>query len=190
MKRLLLLLVTMVALCTTSANAQRLLPAQKGLEVWGGIPLQKHGMFKNSAFSVGLNCIIYRKDSHYWLLGAGYVQQYYRYEYMDIPVRDYLAEGGVMLHLLSSPGKEFLVYTGMYATLGYEEVNDGKHLLEDGAYLNAGDRFIYGGGVQFSLEGFLTDGLLLYAKIKGHFLGGTDLDLFRPALNFGIRIIM
>lgn len=189
MKRLLFVLMALAVLCGT-ANAQRLLPKQGGLELYGGLPIQKQGMFMDGSFSVGMAYMKYMRGYHYYSCGAGYFGQYYRYGGLKVPVRDYLAEGSFMFHLLSTPGKNFLVYAGAYATLGYEEVNDGKHILSDGAWLNARNRFVYGGGLQLSLEGFITDYIVLFARAKGCFLGGTDLDLFRPALNFGIRIIM
>lgn len=189
MKRILFILMVLAVLGGT-ANAQRLLPSQGGLELTGGVPIQKKGMFKDKGLSFGINGMKYIKGCHYYHFGANYMQQEYGYGDWKVPVRDYLAEGGFMCHLYSTPGKSFLVYAGAYATLGYEEANDGKRWLPDGAYLNARNRFVYGGGAQLSLEGFITDYIVLFARAKGHFLGGTDLDLFRPALNFGIRIIM
>lgn len=189
MKRVLFLLMALVVLGGT-ANAQRLLPSQRGMELTGGVPIQREGMFKDKSFSFGINGMQYTKGYNYYHFGVNCVQQEYLYDNWRLPIRDYLAEGGFMCHLFSSPGKVFLIYAGIYATLGYEEVNGGERWLPDGAYLNARNRFVYGGGAQLSLEGFVTDRLVLFARAKGHFLGGTDLDLFRPALNFGIRIMM
>lgn len=189
MRRILFVLMALAVLGGT-ANAQRLLPSQGGLELWGGVPVQERGMFTDGSFNAGIGCMKYLKHYHYYHFGANYSRQHYRYGDMKVPVRDYLADGGVMFHLLSTLGKAFLVYGGAYATLGYEEVNGGSRLLPDGARLNARNRFVYGSGVQLSLEGFVTDNLVLFARARGHFLGGTDLDLFHPALNFGIRIIM
>ena len=95
-----------------------------------------------------------------------------------------------MFHLVSSPGKSFLVYGGPCISLGYEEVNDNKKWLPDGAYLEARNRFVYGAGTQLSMEGFITDNVVVLAKAKGTFLFGTDLDLFRSSVLIGIRIIM
>ena len=101
-----------------------------------------------------------------------------------------MGEGGFMFHLVSSPGKSFLVYGGPYISLGYEEVNDGNKWLPDGAYLEARNRFVYGAGAQLSMEGFITDNVVILSKAKGTFLFGTDLDLFRPSVLIGIRIVM
>ena len=189
MKRLLFILIGLMVLGSV-ANAQRLLPSQGGLELWGGVPIQKQGLFIEGSLNAGLNCTRYLKHYHYYHFGASYGQQHYLYGDIKVPVRDFMADGGFMFHLLSTPGKNFLVYGGAYATLGYEEVNEGERILPDGAYLNAQNSFVYGGGLQVSFEVFVTDKLVLFARVKGHFLGGTDLDLFRPALNFGIRVIM
>ena len=189
MKRMLLILMVLAVLGGT-ANAQRLLPSQWGLELTGGVPIQRTGMFRYRSFTFGISGMQYIKGYHYYHFGVNYVRQEYRYRDWKLPVRDCLAEGGFMCHLFSTPGKELLVYAGIYAVLGYEEVNAGERCLPDGACLNARNRFVYGGGAQLSLEGFITDHIVLSAGAKGHFLGGTDLDLFRPALNFGIRIMM
>lgn len=189
MKRILFILMAL-ALLNGTVHAQRLLPSQKGLELTGGIPIQKKGMFKDKGFTFSINGMQYIKGFHYYHFGVNFMQQEYRYDNWRLPMRDYLADGGFMCHLFSTPGKYFLIYAGAYATLGYEEANDGERWLPDGAYLNARNRFVYGGGIQLSLEGFITDHLVIFTRAKGHFLGGTDLDLFRPALNFGIRIMM
>ncbi|HIY36035.1 MAG TPA: conjugal transfer protein TraO [Candidatus Paraprevotella stercorigallinarum] len=189
MKRLMSILFAILVLGGT-AMGQRLLPMQRGLEITGGVPLQKQGIFKDGNFTVGMDMVRYIRGYNYYHYGVSYSQQAYHYVGLNLPVRNYLADGGFMFHLVSDPGKNILVYAGAYATLGYEEVNDGQKLLPDGARLNARNRFIYGGGAQLSLEGFITDHLLLFAKVRGHFLGGTDLDLFRPSTVLGIRIIM
>lgn len=185
-----LLILTALAILNGIANAQRLIPKQSGLELFGGLPIQKQGMFSDGSFIAGIGYARYIRGYHYYYVSADYSQQYYRYGSLKIPVRDYLAEGAFMFHLLSTPRKNFLVYAGVYATLGYENVNNGKRILPDGARLNARDCFVYGGGLQLSLEGFVSDYLVLFARARGHFLGGTDMDLFRPGLNFGIRVIM
>lgn len=81
-------------------------------------------------------------------------------------------------------------YGGLSISQGYEEVNDGNMCLPDGAYLEVRNRFVYGAGAQLSLEGFITDNVVVLAKAKGTFLFGTDLDLFRSSVLVEIRIIM
>lgn len=189
MKRILLVII-MSAILYGTADAQRLLPRQGGIEMYGGLPVQKKGMFSEGSFAAGFQYMKYVKHYHYYHFGAEYAMQNYRYGKVMVPVMDCTAEGGFSFHLFSTPGKSILVYAGAYAVLGYEEVNGGERRMPDGALLNARNRFVYGGGVRLSLEGFVTDNIVLFARAKGHFLGGTDLDLFRPALNFGIRITM
>jgi len=153
-------------------------------------PLQKHNTFGDGNFNAGFNFTRYIRNYHYYHFGLNYLQQNYHYNELKVPVRDYMGEGGFMFHLVSSPGKSFLVYGGPCISLGYEEVNDGNKWLPDGAYLEARNRFVYGAGAQLSLEGFITDNVVALAKAKGTFLFGTDLDLFRPSVLIGIRIIM
>ena len=175
MKRILVIIIAIVGL-SIPTMAQRLLPHQKGIEFYGGVPLQKHNTFGDGNFNAGFNFTRYIRNYHY--------------NELKVPVRDYMGEGGFMFHLVSSPGKSFLVYGGPCISLGYEEVNDGNKWLPDGAYLEARNRFVYGAGAQLSLEGFITDNVVALAKAKGTFLFGTDLDLFRPSVLIGIRIIM
>lgn len=189
MKRILVIIIVIVGF-SIPTMAQRLLPHQKGIEFYGGVPLQKHNTFGDGNFNAGLNFTRYIRNYHYYHFGLNYLQQNYHYNELKVPVRDYTGEGGFMLHMISSPGKSYLVYGGPCISLGYEEVNDGNRWLPDGAYLEARNRFVYGAGAQLSMEGFITDNVVVLAKAKGTFLFGTDLDLFRPSVLIGIRIIM
>lgn len=189
MKRWLITVLGCV-LFSMTAHAQRLLPKQSGMEFLAGIPIQEDKLFSDGNFSALINYLRYMKNYHYYYGGVSYLQQDYYHKNYAIPVRDYLAEGGFMAHIISTPRKSFLVYAGLVASLGYEEINKGEGWLLDGAWLNAKNGFIFGGGAQLSFEGFITDYLVLTAKAKGLFMGGTDLDLLRPSVSVGIRIIM
>ena len=93
MRRILFVLMALAVLGGT-ANAQRLLPSQGGLELWGGVPVQERGMFTDGSFNAGIGCMKYLKHYHYYHFGANYSRQHYRYGDMKVPVRDYLADGG------------------------------------------------------------------------------------------------
>ena len=134
MKRILVIIIAIVGL-SIPTMAQRLLPHQKGIEFYGGVPLQKHNTFGDGNFNAGFNFTRYIRNYHYYHFGLNYLQQNYHYNELKVPVRDYMGEGGFMFHLISSPGKSFLVYGGPCLSLGYEEVNDSKKWLPDGAYL-------------------------------------------------------
>ena len=80
-----------------------------------------------------------------------------------------------------------LLYGGISALGGYEQLNEDKKLLPDGATLLDRSRFVYGGAVHGSVEVFLTDGVLFLVKAQGRFLFGTDVHRFRPAVSAGLR---
>ena len=58
-------------------------------------------------------------------------------------------------------------YLGLSALCGYEELNEDKRLLPDGATLLDRSRFTYGGAIHSSVELFLTDNLLFVLKAQG-----------------------
>jgi len=79
------------------------------------------------------------------------------------------------------------LYGGISALGGYEELNEDKKLLPDGATLLDRSRFIYGGAVHSSVEVFLSDNVLFILKAQGRLLFGSDVHRFRPALSAGFR---
>ena len=70
---------------------------------------------------------------------------------------------------------------------GYEQLNEDKKLLPDGATLLDRSHFVYGGAVHGSVEVFLTDRVLFLVKAQGRFLFGADVHRFRPAVSAGLR---
>jgi len=102
-------------------------------------------------------------------------------------MRDVLLQLGYMQSLLSDRGKNIFTYLGISALGGYEELNEEKSVLPDGAALLDRSRLVYGGAVHSSVECFLSDRLLLVLKDRGRLLLGSDLHRFRPALALGLR---
>ena len=92
-----------------------------------------------------------------------------------------------MQPLFSDRGKNIFTYLGLSALGGYEELNEEKSLLPDGATLLDRSRLVYGGAVHSSIECSLSDRLLLVLKAQGRLLLGSDLHRFRPALVLGLR---
>ena len=76
---------------------------------------------------------------------------------------------------------------GISALGGYEQLNEDKKLLPDGATLLDRSRFVYGGAVHGSVEVFLTDRVLFLVKAQGRLLFGSDVHRFRPAVSAGLR---
>ena len=187
MKKLCLLLTC--ALCGFfSVNAQRLIPRQRGIELIASVPLIKgEKIFSKEQWGLGVSLTKYLKRANYAFLLGEYEEQRLAYRDYDVPIRDMLLQLGYMQPLLSDRGKNIFTYLGLSALGGYEELNEEKSLLPDGATLLDRSRLVYGGAVHSSVECFLSDRLLLVLKAQGRLLLGSDLHRFRPALALGLR---
>ena len=170
------------------SHAQRLIPGQRGLEVVGSVPLIKgEKLFAKDNFGVGVSLTRYLKCENYTFVLAEYEQQNMPYRDYGVKLKDALLHLGYMHPILSDNGKNVFLYAGISALGGYEELNEDKKLLPDGATLLDRSRFVYGGAVHGSVEVFFTDRLLFLVKTQGRLLFGTDAHRFRPALSAGFR---
>ncbi|KGN95410.1 conjugal transfer protein TraO [Porphyromonas crevioricanis] len=183
MKKFLLFTICVVmgmALAMPS-HAQRLIPKQKGIEVVGSVPLAKDN------FGLGVSLTRYQKRENYAFVLAEYEQQNMPYREYKVKLKDALLQVGYMHPILSDNGKNVFLYGGISALGGYEELNEDKKLLPDGATLLDRSRFVYGGAVHSSVEVFLSDNVLFILKAQGRLIFGTDVHRFRPALSAGLR---
>ena len=187
MKKYLFLLACAVA-TMLPAQAQRLIPKQKGIEVMGSLPIVKgEKLFARDNFGLGLSLTRYLKRENYAFMGMDYVQQNMPYRDYGVKLKDALLHLGYMHPIMSDNGKNVLLYGGVSALGGYEEINKDRQFLPDGAKLLDRSRFVYGGALHLSIECFLSDNVLLLFKGQGRILFGTDVHRFRPALSAGIR---
>ncbi len=170
------------------SQAQRLIPKQRGIEVVGGVPLIKgEKLFTGDNFGVGISLTRYLKRENYTFVGVEYEQQNMSYRDYNVKLKDALLQVGYMHPVLSDRGKNVFLYGGISALGGYEQLNEDKKLLPDGATLLDHSCFVYGGAVHGSVEVFLTDRVLFLVKAQGRFLFGTDVYCFRPAVSAGLR---
>ena len=180
--------VTVAMLFSLPSNAQRLIPKQRGIEVLGSVPLIKgEKLFTGDNFGIGISLTRYLKRENYTFVGVEYEQQNMPYRSYNVKLKDALLQVGYMHPVLSDRGKNVFLYGGISALGGYEELNEDKKLLPDGATLLDRSRFVYGGAVHGSVEVFLTDRVLFLIKAQGRFLFGTDVHRFRPAVSAGLR---
>lgn len=187
MKKYLFLLACAVA-TMLPAQAQRLIPKQKGIEVVGSLPIIKgEKLFAKGNFGLGLSLTRYLKRENYSFLTVEYEQQNIPYRSYDVKLKEAFVHLGYMQPIVSDNGKNVLLYGGVSALGGYEEINDDKPFLPDGAKLLDRSRFVYGGALHLSIECFLSDNVLLLLKGQGRILFGTDVHHFRPAVSAGIR---
>ena len=188
-KKIILSVCAAVAMAfSLPSQAQRLIPKQRGIEVLGSVPLIKgEKLFAGDNFGVGISLTRYLKRENYTFASLEYEQQNMPYRSYNIPMKDILLHLGYMQPILTDRGKNVLVYVGVSALCGYEELNRDKKLLPDGATLLDRSRFVYGGAVHGSVEVFLTDRVLFLIKAQGRLLFGTDVYCFRPAVSAGLR---
>ena len=169
-------------------QAQRLIPKQRGIEVVGSVLLLKgEKLFTGDNFGVGISLTRYLKKENYTFVMAEYEQQNMPYRSYNVKLKDALLQVGYMHPVLSDRGKNVFLYGGISALGGYEQLNEDKKLLPDGATLLDRSRFVYGGAVHGSAEVFLTDRILFLVKAQGRFLFGSDVHHFRPVVSAGLR---
>lgn len=188
-KKIILSVCAAVAMAfSLPSQAQRLIPKQRGVEVVGSVPLIKGEKFLAADnFGMGASLTRYLGHENYTFVMAEYEQQNMPYRSYNVNLKDALLQVGYMHQILSDNGKNVFLYAGISALGGYEELNEDKKLLPDGATLLDRSRFVYGGAVHGSLEVFLTDRLLFLVKAQGRLLFGSDMHRFRPALSAGFR---
>jgi hypothetical protein len=173
-----------VLIGTTVAQAQRILPKQKGLEVNAGTLADDHPG-RNYYLNIGMT--VNGKNGNYQLWALEYTHQYYGYKGLRIPNETYTAEGGYSFFLLGDARKNISLNTAITGVLGYESINRGEVLSYDGAKILTEDNFIYGAGGRLSLETYLSDHFVLILQGRTKVLWGTDLESFRPSAGLGLR---
>lgn len=182
MKKILVIFAAMLSLFGGKAMAQRTLPGMKSVEVKASMVDGFYtGNSRNCGYSFGVYYSVFKgNNAHEWVFGGEYLQTYKPYgEKGRIPVADFTAEAGYNLHLISDYSQTFHLYAGVSALAGYETVNWGEKLLSDGATLNSGDAFIYGGAVNVQADFYLSDNFALGVNLKERFVFGNDTGHFR-----------
>lgn len=89
----------------------------------------------------------YLKRANYAFFLAEYEKQRLAYRDYEVPMRDMLLQVGYIQPLLSNRGRNIFAYLGLSALGGYEELNEEKSLLPDGATLLDRSRLVYGGAM-------------------------------------------
>ena len=176
--------VMLFIMSITIAQAQRMLPKQKGLEVNAGI-LSDDKIGNDYYINIGMT--VNGKNGNYQLWVLEYTHQYHNYKDFRIPQETYTAEGGYSLFLLGDVRKNITLNAGITGILGYETINRGEAMLYDGAKILNDDNFIYGTGGRITFETYLADRFVLVLQGRTKVLWGTDMKQFRPSAGIGIR---
>ena len=184
-----------LALCfalSGGAYAQRCLPGMRGIQITAGMV---DGFYSSSnknetGYYYGAAMATYAKNGNKWVFGAEYLQRYYPYKDIRLPVAQFTAEGGYYLKILSDPSKTFFLSLGGSAMAGYETVNWGDKLLFDGSTLNNRDRFVYGGAITLEMETYLTDRIVLLLTGRQRILPGSDMANFHTQFGIGLKFMI
>lgn len=193
MKRYLIILSMMLCLVfTDKAHAQRCLPGMKGLRLTAGMGDGFYSPDRRSklGYHFGMSLDKYNRGCHKWIFGAEYLQKYYPYKDIRLPVSQFTAEGGYYHNFLSDANKIFLCYIAGSTLAGYETVNWGKATLFDGSRLKADDAFIYGGAVSLEIETYLTNQMVLLLHARERCLWGNDSGHFHFQFGIGLKFII
>ena len=180
-------MIGVLALTMGQASAQRCLPQMQGIEINSscvdGKPL-------SAAFCGGAALSTYTKNGSKWVFGGEYLQREYGYSDTTIPVAQFTAEGGYYKKLITDGSKTVFVYGGASVLAGYESVNWGETLLDDGARLTDTDAFIYGGALTLNIEVYLSDRLALTGNVRERCLWGNDTGHFHTQYGIGLKLII
>ena len=176
--------VLLVLIGITAAQAQRMLPKQKGLEISAGM-LSDDKIGNDYYISVAMT--VNGKNGNYQLWALEYTHQYHEYKDLRIPQETYSAEGGYSFFLLGDAWKNITLNFAATGVVGYETINRGEAMLYDGAKLLSEDNFIYGAGGRLTFETYLSDHFVIVLQGRTKILWGTDLQQFRPSAGVGLR---
>ena len=168
----------------TIAQAQRMLPKQKGLEVNAGV--LSNDKIGNDYY-INMTMTVNGKNGNYQLWALEYAHQYYQYKDLRIPQETYTAEGGYSFFLLGDARKNITFNAAITGVVGYESINRGEEMLFDGSKIVSEDNFIYGAGGRLSFETYLSDRFVLVLQGRTKVFWGTDLKQFRPSAGVGLR---
>lgn len=176
--------VMLALISVTASQAQRMLPKQKGLEVSAGV-LSDDKIGNDYYINVAMT--VNGKNGNYQIWALEYTHQYHDYKDLRIPQETYTAEGGYSFFLLGDTRKNFTLNAGITGVIGYETINRGEAMLNDGAKIVSEDNFIYGAGGRLSFETYLSDRFVLVLQGRTKVLWGTDMKQFRPSAGVGLR---
>lgn len=189
--RIAVLIIVLCIALSGQAYAQRYLPGMKGIQVSAGaVDGFELNRQDGQAFCFGAAMATYTQNGNRWVFGAEYLQKNHQYGNMYIPVSQFTAEARHYFKFLSDKSKTFFMSVGASLLGGYETVNWGKELLEDGTTIQNEDNFLYGGAVTLETETYLNDKLVLLIGARERFLPSSSINDFHFQLNVGIKFII
>lgn len=181
--------LALLALSIGRADAQRCLPGMKGVQFTADMAdrFYSHANRNDAGFAFGLSVSTYTKGGNQWKFGGEILQRYYPYRSTRIPLYQYTGEAGYYYNFFSDAKKMFFLNVGGSALAGYESVNGGKKLLDDGAALKKPEAFIYGGAITLEAEAYLSDKVVLMFRLRERILWGSAANYFHTQYGLGLK---
>lgn len=143
-----------------------------------------------TGYYFGAAMATYAKHGNKWVFGGEYLQRYYPFREIRIPVVQITGEGGYYVNFLSDPSKTFFLSLGFSALAGYETSNWGKKALYDGSTLTDKDAFIYGGAITLEWETYISDRVVLLVTGRERVLFGSPVSKFHTEFGVGLKFII
>src|SRR5690606_18257406 len=112
--------VMLVLIGITAAQAQRMLPKQRGLEISAGV--MSYDKIGNDYY-ISAAMTVNGKNGNYQLWALEYTYQYHDYKDLRIPQETYSAEGGYSFFLLGDARKNITLNFALTGVVGYETIN-------------------------------------------------------------------
>jgi hypothetical protein len=178
------IIMLLLTVFSFQARAQRMVYKQQSVELNTGVSAKGE---LNKNFYINLALTSYRRHGHYWIWGAEYQKRTVNYRSWAIPLENYLGEAGYSLRLLADRKKFISLNAALTVLGGYEIVNKGDSLLQDGGLLKNRNQFVYGSGGRLSLDTYLSDRIVLVIQTRLRMLWGTDLEHFRASGGIGFK---
>ncbi|MBV6881535.1 conjugal transfer protein TraO [Epilithonimonas ginsengisoli] len=182
MKKIFLIIIAL--LMNSKTGAQQMIPKQKGFEISYSVFPQSPEK-QNYALSEGL--ISYGKNGNYLFGLAEYGRKYNDYTHYDIPIDTFLLNAGYSLHLWGDHLRNVNLNLGLGGLAGYEQINKGNEMIDDGSKINSTENFIYGANGKLSLESYLTEQLVALVNGQLRYLLNSQLVQLHGLFGFGFR---
>ena len=187
MRTVIIIFIAVLCISVPDSQAHRYLPGQRGIQFTAGTI---NGLCPDAGFHSEFAFSEYTKSANRWMFGIEYMEKRHSYKNLKIPQSQFTVDAGYYLKFLSDWRKTFFMSAGASAMAGYETINWNEKLLPDGATINNGDAFLYGGAISLELEIFLTDRLVLITNVWERLLMGSSVGKLNTRIGIGIKIII